>query len=368
MEKRFLLIAVFCLLGFSGFYAAEYKEGRIRLDLHEDIGRFSLYYLTDAGVESYLPFFIAKDPRSSFLSFMADNQSYRMGDDTAFSVRLGGTSSKPAFIFESSFAAVTEEFTFIKTSSSPVANGVRITITVANKTGQPVNAGIRFLIDTSLGENETAHFVSDKRQINSETRIDFSSDDRYWVSGNKNLTLMGNIKASESTPPGFVHFANWKRFNDAKWDFSYVKGRDFNLPPYSIGDSAVCYYFEPELIPVEGNRTVTVMLAAKDEGGFFSSSAVAITGNPASIPNPNPNPAATPNPPVDMPPVARPDENTTINLRENEMKQSMQDDLYVLQDIIYRLQDYVISGTITDDELTRIRLLISRIKGKYNIP
>jgi len=354
MKKRFLLIAVFCLLGFSGFYAAEYKEGRIRLDLHEDIGRFSLYYLADAGVESYLPFFIAKDPRSSFLSFMSDNQSYRMGEDTAFSVRLGGTSSNPALVFESSFAAVTEEFTFIRTSSSSVANGVRITITVANKTGQPVNAGIRFLIDTSLGENETVHFISDKRQINSETQIDFSSDDNYWVSGNKNLTLMGSISTSGSTRPSFVRFANWKRFNDAKWEFSYVKGRDFNLLPYSIGDSAVCYYFEPELIPAEGNRTVTIMLAAKDERGF-SSSNIAVTGNSA-------------NPLRDMSPVVRAEESTTGNQRENEMKQSMQADLYILQDLINRLQDYSISRALTDDELTRMRLLISRIKGKYNIP
>jgi hypothetical protein len=371
MKKRFMLIVIFCLLGYSGFYAAEYKEGRIRLDLHEDIGRFSLYYMADTGTESYLPFFIAKDPRSSFLSLQINNQNYRLGDDTAFRTKPGGTSSNPALVFESSFAAVTEEFAFIRTFSSPVANGVRITITVANKTGQAINAGVRFLIDTSLGENETAHFISDKRQINSETRIDFSSDDTYWVSGDKNLSLMGSILASGSTRPSFVHFANWKRFNDARWEFSYVKGRDFNLLPYSIGDSAVCYYFEPELIPAEGNRTITIMLAAKDERGF-SSSTIAAANNPVNnnpvANNPPDNYSVSSYPQSYIPPVAGEEENAADNQKENEMRQSMQADLYILRDLMNRLQDYSVSGTLTDDELSQMKLLISRIKGKYYIP
>jgi hypothetical protein len=351
MKKRFLLIAVFCFLGFSGFYAAEYKEGRIRLELHEDIGRFSLYYMADASVESYLPFFTAKDPRSSFLSLQVNNQNYRMGEDTAFSTRLGGTSSNPALVFESSFVTVTEEFTFIRTSSSPVANGVRITITVANKTGQPVRAGIRFLMDTILGEKEAAHFFSDKRQINNETLIDSSSDDSYWVSGDKNFAVMGSISTFGNTRPSFVHFANWKRFNDAGWEFSYVKGRDFNLLPFSIGDSAVCYFFEPELISAGENRTITIMLAVKDESGF-TSGAITLNNNTLSYPQT----------------VVRTEESTTVNQRENEMKQSMQADLYILHDLMSRLQEHNVSRRFTDSELTQIRLLISRIKGKYNIP
>ncbi|MDR2701016.1 MAG: hypothetical protein LBB72_01130 [Spirochaetaceae bacterium] len=416
MKKRFLLIAVFCLLGFSGFYAAEYKAGRIRLELHEDIGRFSLYYMADAVIESYLPLFIVKDPRSSFLSLQINNQSYRLGEDTAFVTKLGGTSSNPALIFESSFVKVTEEFAFIRTASFTVANGVRITITVANKTGQSINAGIRFLIDTSLGEKEAAHFLSDKRQINDETVIDFSTDDSYWVSGDKNLALMGSLLASGSTRPSFVHFANWKRFNDAGWEFSYVKGRDFNLLPYSIADSAVCYFFQPEQIPAGGSRTITIMLAAKDERGF-SSSTIATNDTPPNyapsnytppnytLPNytppnytppdytppnytppdytssdytppnnipPSNNPPSN-NPPSDYPlsdppPVVHAEGNPTVNQRESEIKQSMQADLYILQDLMNRLQEHNVSRRLTDDELTQMKLQISRIKEKYNIP
>jgi len=401
MGKRFLLITVFCLLCYSGLYAAEFREGRIRLDLHEDIGRFSLYYMSDTGMESFLPFFISKDPRSSVLSLMANNQSYRMGDDIVFSTKLGGTSSNPVLVFESSFAVVTEEFTFIRTYSSPVANGVKITITVENKTGQPVNAGVRFLIDTSLGEKEAAHFASDKRQIAGETRIDSSSNDSYWVSGDKNLALMGSILTSDSTRPSFVHFANWKRFNSAGWEFNYVKGRDFNLLPYSIGDSAVCYYFEPEQIPAEGSRTVNIMLAAKDERGFSSSSIVEKNAPPYNFPQRTnqiydnsvddysydyskdysydyPSDYSSNYPSSNYPsgdysirelqPIVLPEEIPPQNEIENEIKQSMASDLGVLQNLMNRLQEYSDSKTITDEELTRMRLLILGIREKYNIP
>jgi hypothetical protein len=199
-------------------------------------------------------------------------------------------------------------------------------------------AGARFLIDTMLGENENIHFTSDKRQIGSEILIDTSSDDSYWVSGNKQLALMGNLATSGSTRPSFVHFANWKRLNDARWDLCPERGRDFNFLPYSIGDSAVCYYYEPEIIPAGKDRVITIMLAAKDERGFLVRD--------------------TPSPVFNIPSTAW----------KEEMRQLMHADLYTLQELIIRLEEHNVSRILTDDELLRIRLLISEIKKKYNLP
>ncbi|MDR2181337.1 MAG: hypothetical protein LBN92_01505, partial [Treponema sp.] len=249
MKTKKLLCAGVFLFALSGFLAAaEYVDGRIRLVINEQTGRFSLYFMTDIAREQYEPFFSSEDPRTSFLALMADDRVYRMGESSAFRTRLAGDPSGPALIFESPFLTVTETFTFIRTASSSLTNGVRITVSIANRGERQLRAGIRFVLDTSLGEASANHFSTEQRQIASETRLDSHAADTYWISKNDRLALMGGIQGDDITRPDEIIFGNWKRLNDTPWKYGYAAGRNFNLLPYSIGDSAVCYYFEPAAI------------------------------------------------------------------------------------------------------------------------
>ena len=323
MKKILFFLAVFFAV--HSVSAAEYIEGRIRLVINEGTGRFSLFYMADMGREEYLPLFLDQDPRTSFLSLMANNRSYRLGETSAFKTSLGGTPSNPALIFESPSLTVTEEFSFIKTSASSQANGVQITITISNSGERSVEAGIRLLIDTTLGEKNPSHFSTDLRQINNETVIDSSSADNYWVSKSSRVSLIGSVEGLN--PQDYLHFANWKRLNDASWKIPPVPGRNFNFLPYSIDDSAVCYYYEPAVIPRGGSRTITLVLSSGDEPGFTQTSSVS--------------------------------EDSTASIRA---------DLKTLRELAVRLDEYSISGTATDEELAAIGLLISRIRSKYGIP
>ena len=341
MKKIFFCLAVFFVV--HSVSAAEYIEGRIRLVINEHTGRFSLYYMADMASEEYLPFFLEQDPRTSFLSLMVNNRSYRMGESSVFKTTLGGTPSNPALIFESSFLTVTEEFSFIRTGSSSLTNGVRITITITNKGERPVEAGLRLLIDTTLGEKTPSHFATDLRQINGETVIDGSSKDNYWLSRNNRLTLMGSVDGQNLTRPNAIHFANWKRLNDVPWKIPYMPERNFNLLPYSIDDSAVCYYFDPVAIPQGGSRTVAIVLASGDEMGFAQSSNV----------------------PDDLSALIRESANKT----EGNYYDSIRTDLITLRDLAARLDSYIASGVaVPDEELAAIGLLISRIRSKHGIP
>jgi hypothetical protein len=131
MKKYIILLLVFLLI--HDLFAAEFINGRIRLVLNEKTGRFSLYYMTDIAKEEFIPFFTAQDPRTSFLSVMVNNRTYKMGETSVFKTSIGGTPESPSLIFESSFLVVIENFSFIKTGSSSMTNGVLITITVTNK-------------------------------------------------------------------------------------------------------------------------------------------------------------------------------------------------------------------------------------------
>jgi hypothetical protein len=151
-----------------------------------------------------------------------------------------------------------------------------------------------------------------------------------------------------------VHFANWKRLNDATWELQYNR-RNFTNPPYSINDSAVSYVFNPQRLPAGESRVYSILLAAADENGFarvaFSS------GSPASAhPSQNPaSPAAASPPGRAVPSSPRPSEEET-----------MQNDLAMLKDLLARLDDYHAGRiTLSEEELTNIELILNRIKDRY---
>ena len=340
MKKFLFLFLIFCVAYCA--FSAEFIEGRIKLVINENNGRFSLYYMTDIAQEEFLPFFAAEDPRTSFLSLILNNRTYKMGETSSFKTVLGGTAESPSLIFESPFFVITQNFSFIKTGSSSLANGVLITITIVNKSEQTVDAGLRYLIDTDLGEKNPPHFFTNLRQINNETIIDGLSSEQYWVSKNNKLGLVGSM--SGQNRPDAVYFANWKRLHDAPWKISYMAGRNFNLLPYSIEDSAVCYYYESTPIPKGGSRIASLILSVADDNilsmDFENIASRANTG----VPSEN----------------TKSDDNFAVSIRS---------DLAALTDLSARLDEYIISGAyISDDELAAISLLISRIKLKYSIP
>ncbi|MCL1928971.1 MAG: hypothetical protein FWG07_09305 [Treponema sp.] len=347
--KKILLLLLAVFIVHSAF-TAEFIDGRIKLVLNAKTGRFSLYYMTDIAQEIFEPLFAAEDPRTSFLSVIVNNKTYKMGETSVFKTSIGGTPASPSLIFESSVIVVTQNFTFSKTGSSSITNGVIITITITNKGEQTVNAGLRFLIDTDLGEKSLPHFSTNSRDINSETVIDNVSTDQYWVSKNNKLVLVGSIDSPNR--PDTIHFANWKRLNDAPWKITPMQGRNFNLLPYSIDDSAICYYYESAPIPKGGARTATISLSSILPAEFDTVIAAHSNGDQAAKVNvPENFSAENQKPDVDIDASA------------------IRNDLYTLRDLVFRLDESINSGLyISDEELAAISLLISRIKLKYSIP
>ena len=346
MKKTFLLLVVL-FTAFSAF-SAEFIDGRIKLVLNPNTGRFSLYYMNDLAREEFTPLFTDQDPRTSFLSLMINNRTYKMGETSLFKTTLGGTPSSPSLIFESSFAVVVQNFSFIKTGSSPMTNGVLITITVTNKSEQTINAGLRLLIDTDLGEKNSAHFYINQSQINNETLIERTSSENYWVSKNSKVALMGSILGENR--PDSIHFANWKRLNDAPWKINHMPGRNFNLLPYSIGDSAVCYYYESAPLPKGSTRTASLTLFSTLETERVIEYETVIVKAEETETEP-------------------PAISVEISNTDADLADSIRVDLHTLSDLVLRLDETINSHVyISDEELAAISLLISRIKLKYSIP
>jgi hypothetical protein len=319
--RKILLPLVFVFFAFRCF-GAEYADGRIKLLIHENTGRFSLYFLSDPVGGKYSPLFVDQDPRTSFLALTVDGRNYRMGEASAFRMSLGGGPLNPALIFKSSFLTVVEDFTFTRSAGSSLSDGVRITITISNNGEIPRQVGVKLLFDTNLGEGGPDHFVTDRRKIGAEAVLDGTSEDRYWVSRSPRLGLRGDLSSGQ-TRPDLVHFANWKRLNEAPWKADFSEGRNFNFLPTSVGDSAVSYYYDPRTLEKGEGRTVTLVL-----------SPVYGPGGSAGIPD----------------------------------RETVDADLAMLGDMLTKIDRYVSSGALpAADELAALESLVSRLKQKYKL-
>ena len=252
---------VFCL------GASETKDGYIRMLIDEKTGRFELSFLTDPEKTKYTQLFY-KNGNTTFLDINVGGVYYRLGDSREFAARVDIENEEPVVFYESEFLTVKTSFTPVKTVSSPNANGIRITINIINKSEDEPDVGLRLVIDTVLGEGrKNVPFVTENINIRNEKIIEGSSDEKYWISRGKDISLMGSIADpydSSAKKPDYLHFANWKKLSDVPWKASYHEGRSFNKLPYSVGDSAVSYYWEPVILKMGRTLTYTVYLTTED--------------------------------------------------------------------------------------------------------
>ncbi|GMO45871.1 MAG: hypothetical protein Ta2B_27070 [Termitinemataceae bacterium] len=386
MKNFFCLIFIlFYSTTFSFVNAIDFVDGRIKLSIDEKIGRFSLYYMTDVDKKIYEPLFWAKDKRTSFLSVDVNDKEYKLGESSAFKVVVRGTDKRPVLAYESPLISITEEFSFIRTASSGVSNGVRIDVRVENWGEDKKSVGIRMLIDTFLGEKTNPNFRTDTRPIPSELVINKSSYDQYWVSRNDEYGIMGSVFVDGVDPPDFIHFANWKRLSDARFEAEYVASRNFSIMPFSAKDSAVCYYLSARPMKKWEQASMSILLAAEDQYGFDISK-VKVAPSYDSYNSYNVYDANTPKEQEVQKEVLQKELSTAIRetqfaennngvpMTNNVKRRSnvilpigpMRLDLMTLRELIYKVDSYIYSGNkISEAELKAMENAIIVLKAKY---
>lgn len=251
----FILCTVFC-------FSLELNNGRIKLVLHKNIGRFSLYYLSDQEEQRYTSFFLDQDVRTSVISIVIDNKIYRLGESGYFKETIEETSNGARFFWESRQLEITEDFAFLSSSGSGETDGVMITLSLKNILEKPLKVGVRYLFDTYLGESHNHHFKTNiQDNVTNETVIEKKNMISYWVSQDSNTEDVGLqvvTGSSQISKPDKIILANWKRLNETSWTYLSSGSRDFSARPYSINDSAVCHYYNPTSLA--GGKTKKIML------------------------------------------------------------------------------------------------------------
>ena len=265
-------------------WSLDLENGNVRLTLDEGTGRFSLFALSSEqeGKRTSTPLLGAQDPRTTVMSVVVGNRVYRMGETAEFAQSVQQTQTGARFIWKSTRLIVMEAFSFIPAVGSAVPQGVRIDVTLRNVSSQDLVVGVRYLLDTYLGEPSLVHFRTDKlASVTRELSMTGNDMPAYWVSplpddaGSSGLQSM--TSGAGVTVPDRVVFANWKRLNDASWSYETSGARDFNLLPYSTNDSAACQYYDPRTIPRGSERTITLVLGKFSQTGLSAEPAAAET-------------------------------------------------------------------------------------------
>jgi hypothetical protein len=353
VTKRFVCLLVVLTALIPSIRAADFTNGHIRLNLNAETGRFSLYCLTSSSPLKFEPLFAHRDPRTSLLTVYYNKKAYKLGENNNFKIRLENNELAPALIFESSFLRVTEHFEFIKTGGASLSNGVKVTFIVENTGSRRADAGLRFLLDTNLGEGRPgAPLLTDIKPLNGEITFDSLSPDKWWTSGNDSLSLMGSLGPEAGDKPDLVHVANWKRLNDAPWKLRYSRGRNFSHSN-NTGDSAVAYYFDPREIQPRESFSVSLLLAANDPSGFIVYNMMTTLEPPVVERDPFP---ADP-----FPASVLPGGSSYVS--------SLQADMNTLKDLLARIDHSINSDfQISDEELLRMEEEIARLRSRYGIP
>lgn len=289
-RRRLFLVCLTLLLFGTRAFALEITSGKIRIDLAESSGRFIAYERTSAN--DWTPLFYAQDPRTTVLEVRAGQDVYRMGDSSHFKQKVEKTQSGGQISWTSNRLSVTESFRFMTSAGAAQADGFLITISLANRSTDPLSLGARYLLDTSLGEQSRIEFVTPSDgSMSNETQFQGSGVPAYWASPldrHMTVALEQLLRAPGVTLPDRVVFANWKRLNDSRWDYTVDTSRNFNMLPYSINDSAVAVYYDPQTVQPGATRTITMLMGQYSSAGWAQPS----TASKAPAPT-QPSPAVT---------------------------------------------------------------------------
>lgn len=268
MRSKFLFFFVLLSLSVS-LSGLELQRGKIKLVLNDKSGRLSLYGTEDPAKPVWTPLFLADDPTTTKWKLQLGEKHHVLGDDSAFSTSVESTAAGAKVVWTSKTLVATLTYDFLISAAGTQADGLRLGLSVVNVSEASARVGVRFVLDTNLGEKKD-HFRTSAGDVhNAEYRIEGNLPD-WWLSTASADDPLGLVvmTGKGATPPARLYFANWRRLDDTLWEPAYKAGRDFNLLPYSFNDSAAAQIYEAQELPSGSTREIVVLMGLKSARTF----------------------------------------------------------------------------------------------------
>jgi hypothetical protein len=279
--KRLIILVLLAFNALSALSALEIKEGRMRVVIDERNGRIAFYYLADMTRNQYVPLLYDQESRTSYPTLVLDQRTYKLGESGDFRISVSRQPGGALIEYRSAFCIVRQHVSFVGSTTSSLADGVSIRFDIENVSEREYSAGLRYLLDTWLGEKSGRHFNSPiSGTVQGESLLSGQFQEKWMLSSGDSASA-AILLDTPSTRPDRALFANWKRINDAPWIFDTNTTRGFTLLPYSINDSALALFYDPVPLRRGATRSITVVIGHESVSSLAGR--VAESG-PAAVP------------------------------------------------------------------------------------
>jgi len=318
-RNLFVFILICCTFALYGY---EETRGNIKLLLDENLGTFSLYDVRNP--DKPVSLLVDSDPRTSALYIFVDDRVHRMGRNSSFRQTLEKQNDGASFVWTSSSLRIIQTFSFIRSSGATVEDGILMKVKVDNLSQTAQQIGIRILLDTHRGESGGSHFtLAGGVEVARETSLSRNLP-AYWVSGDPSrAALQMMVNSRGVTLPSQIVFANWKRLDSTNWVYQ-GRDRNFNYLPYSVNDSAVSQWYDPETVGANLSREILVALGLYTATGHMGA-------GPAALPSPGQ--AGSSEGSLSQTPVVRDNPDVFID--------DLREDLNRVNQILFRIEEAI---------------------------
>lgn len=135
---------------------------------------------------------------------------------------------------------VKQILSIVKNNTTQLKDTIEIKYLVTNTGNVPKNTGIRVMMDTMLGNNDSAPFrIPGIGEVTTEREFVGDNIPSYWQAfdslSSPTVIAHGSL-LNVPIKPDKVQFTNWRRAFESPWDF-------YTFPGSSNGDSAVNIYW-----------------------------------------------------------------------------------------------------------------------------
>ncbi len=272
--NRFLIPLLLLLIAAVGTPAAgtpmELEEGILKVVFQERFGSFTPYLKVSE--TAWIPLWVDKDPRTSYVTLLVGNETYRLGRDiTGTPGNLQRSSEGTFYLWNVAGLEVKQLFTFLRSKDSLKTDALQIVLEIQNFREEEVSVGVRYTLDTYLGEKSQKHFRTGKfSSIDQEASFTPDRENWFLVSEDSEMDLgmMVLLQGEGVSPVEEVVLANWKRLTEASWKYVVNPIRNFTLLPYSINDSAAALYYPIVRIHPRQTRKIVTVLGNKGTGVY----------------------------------------------------------------------------------------------------
>ncbi len=206
-------------------------------------------------------------PWTSFTTIQINGVNYVFGKATtkrAGAGLPGGEIVEPPRLAETGltmkcrYGSVTVEqvVNITRSPSTGALDTARIRYLVTNEGTEPLQLGLRELLDTMVGDNDGAPFRVGNQEITTDRRFTKEQCPDFWQAFDSltkpAVIAQGTLRGGDVTTPDQVVFTNWGRAADHPWEIPLSEGADFTRDGEDELDSAlVMTWFPREVKPGE---------------------------------------------------------------------------------------------------------------------